>query len=80
MSDMLEQAVEEQIRNQMAFPVREWLTANKDKFPHDMVSRHEMTIADEDGEVWKIQLKIWRAEDEFKYLRAKEMNEEQREV
>lgn len=80
MSDVLEEAVEEQIRNQMAFSVREWLSTNKDKFPQNMVSRHEMTIADEDGEVWKIQLKIWRAEDEFRYLRAKEMNEEQREV
>lgn len=72
MSDVLEQAVEEQIRNQMAFSVREWLTANKESFPQNMVSRHEMTIADEDGEVWKIQLKIWRAEDEFRYLHLKE--------
>ena len=77
MSDILEQAVKEQIRNQMAFSVREWLTANKDKFPHDMVSRHEMTIADEDGELWKIQLKIWRKDDEFRYLHPKENNEEQ---
>lgn len=72
MSDVLEKAVNQVLRNELAMRIRQWLQSNKHMMPRGMVSRYAMEIGDEDGEMWKIQIKVWRTADEYKYLLKEE--------
>lgn len=67
----LEKAVNQVLRNELAMRIRQWIQGNKHTIPRNMVSRYEMKIGDDDGEIWKIQVKVWRVADEYKYLHEK---------
>lgn len=72
MSDVLGKAVNQVLRNELAMRIRQWLQRNKHMMPRNMASRYAMEIGDEDGEMWKIRIKVWRTADEYKYLLKEE--------